>query len=145
MEKNKLYARAEEAFKLVKTARDTAIDTLAGIVKDAGGFIATLPSEDKPRLTAYQDLGGDELEMVTVFGLRVDDEGELYLCTSDNVANYEYEHDFNFEYLSDFADEDLEQAKKMLSNLKNFSSIWDDDFVRSATIFSILAGLMDYL
>lgn len=144
MKKNEeLYKKADEAFKFIKSARDNAIDTLAGIIRDAGGLIPTLPSNDKPRITAYQDIDG-EVSVVTVFGLREVD-GEVYLCTTDNIYNYEYDNNYSFEYYYDFADEDLDEIKKVLSDIKNFSSIYDDEIIRSATIYSILAGLVDYV
>lgn len=142
MEKNDtIIGRVKTAFDFLKSARDNSIDTLAGIIRDAGGFIPTLPSSSKPRLVAFIDYGG-EIDDVTVFGLREHD-GEVFLCTKDNVDNYEYENKYWFEY--DFEGKDLEEINKVLSDLANFSSIYDDCVLRSATIYSILAGLMDYL
>lgn len=145
MEKNDtIISRVKTAFDFLKSARDNSIDTLAGIIRDAGGFIPTLPSMDRPRLVVFQDFGNGEINDVTVFGLREYD-GEAFLCTKDNVDNYEYENKYCFEYLYDFEGKDLEEINKVLSDLANFSSIYDDCVLRSATIYSILAGLVDYL
>jgi len=143
MENKALISKAKAAFDFLKSARDTSINTLAGIIRDAGGFIPTLPASDKPRLTAFIDYGGDIVD-VTIFGLREYD-GEVFIFTMDNVNNYEYENGYSFEYLYDFEGKDLEEINKALSNLGNFSSIYDDEILRSATIYSILAGLEDYL
>jgi hypothetical protein len=144
MEKNDtIIGRVKTAFDFLKSARDNSIDTLAGIIRDAGGFIPTLPSMDKPRLVAFNDYSG-EIDDVTVFGLREYD-GEVFLCTKDNVDNYESENKYWFDYLYDFEGKDLEEINKVLSDLANFSSIYDDCVLRSATIYSILAGLVNYL
>jgi hypothetical protein len=140
---NTLISKVHTAFDFLKSARDTSIDTLAGIIRDAGGFIPTLPTSEKPRLVAFNDYGG-EIEDVTIYGLREHD-GEVFLFTKDNVDNYEYENKYWFEYLYDFEGKDLEEINKALSNLGNFSSIYDDCVLRSATIYSILAGLENYL
>lgn len=145
MEKNtELHERVINAFDLLKTARDNAINTLAEIIRNAGGFIPTLQTTDKPRLVAFQDFGDGEIVVVTIYGLR-EYEGEVFLFTRDNLDNYEYENGYNFEYTYDFQGEDLEHINKALSDLANFSSIYDDCVLRSATIYSILAGLENYL
>lgn len=144
MENNALISKTKTAFDFLKSARDTSIDTLAGIIREAGGFIPTLPTSEKPRLVAIQDFGAGELDDVTIYGLR-EHEGEVFLFTKDNLDNYEYENKYCFEYLYDFEGKDLEEINKALSNLGNFSSIYDDEILRSATIYSILAGLENYL
>ena len=144
MENNALISKTKTAFDFLKSARDTSIDTLAGIIREAGGFIPTLPASDKPRLVAIQDFGAGEIDDVTIYGLR-EHEGEVFLFTKDNLDNYEYENKYCFEYLYDFEGKDLEEINKALSNLGNFSSIYDDEILRSATIYSILAGLENYL
>ena len=143
MENNSLISNVRTAFDFLKSARDNSIDTLAGIIREAGGFIPTLPTSDKPRLNAFLDYGG-EIDAVTIFGLREYD-GEVFLFTNNNVENYEYEHNYCFKYLYDFKGKDLIQINKALSDIANFSSIYDDEILRSATIYSILAGLENYL
>ena len=138
-----LIENVHTAFDFLKSARDTSIYTLAGIIREAGGFIPTLPTSDKPRLNAFLDYGG-EIELVTVFGLREHD-GEVFLFTNNNVENYEYEHNYWFKYLYDFNGKDLIHINKALSDIANFSSIYDDEIIRSATIYSILEGLENYL
>ena len=138
-----LIENVHTAFDFLKSARDNSIDTLAGIIREAGGFIPTLPTSDKPRLNAFLDYGG-EIELVTVFGLREHD-GEVFLFTNNNVENYEYEHNYWFKYLYDFNGKDLIHINKALSDIANFSSIYDDEIIRSATIYSILEGLENYL
>lgn len=145
MEKNNtLIGKVRTAFDFLKSARDTSIDTLAGIIRDAGGFIPTLPTDEKPRLVCFQDFGSGETNDVTIYGLREYD-GEVFLFTTDNLENYEYENDFSFCFLYNFEGKDLEEINKALSNLGNFSSIYDEEIVRSATIYSILAGLENYV
>ena len=138
-----LIENVRTAFDFLKSSRDNSIDTLAGIIREAGGFIPTLPAGDKPRLNAFL-LYGEEVELVTIFGLREHD-GEVFLFTNNNVEDYEYEHTYWFKYLYDFNGKDLIHINKALSDIANFSSIYDDEILRSATIYSILAGLENYL
>ena len=138
-----LIENVRTAFDSLKSARDNSIDTLAGIIHEAGGFIPTLPTSDKPRLNAFL-LYGDEVELVNIFGLREND-GEVFLFTNNNVEDYEYENTYWFKYLYDFNGKDLIQINKALSDIANFSSIYDEEVLRSATIYSILAGLENYL
>ena len=143
MESNSLISNVRTAFDFLKSARDNSIDTLAGIIREAGGFIPTLPTSDKPRLNAFYDYGG-EIEAVTIFGLREHD-GEVFLFTNNNGEDYEYEHNYWFKCLCDSKGKDLIQINKALSDIANFSSIYDEEILRSATIYSILAGLENYL
>lgn len=143
MENKALIENVHNAFDFLKSARDNSIDTLAGIIREAGGFIPTLPTSDKPRLNAFL-LYGEEVELVTIFGLREYD-GEVFLFTNNNVEDYEYEHNYWFKYLCDSKGKDLIQINKALSDIANFSSIYDEEILRSATIYSILAGLENYL
>ena len=138
-----LIENVHNAFDSLKSARDNSIDTLAGIIREAGGFIPTLPTSDKPRLNAFL-LYGAEVELVTIFGLREHD-GEVFLFTNNNVEDYEYENTYWFKYLYDFNGKDLIQINKALSDIANFSSIYDEEVLRSATIYSILSGLENYL
>ena len=138
-----LIENVHTAFDFLKSAHDNSIDTLAGIIREAGGFIPTLPAGDKPRLNAFL-LYGEEVELVTIFGLREHD-GEVFLFTNNNVEDYEYENTYWFKYLYDFNGKDLMQINKALSDIANFSSIYDEEVLRSATIYSILAGLENYL
>ena len=138
-----LIENVRTAFDFLKSAHGKSIDTLAGIIRDAGGFIPTLPTSDKPRLTAFYDYGG-EVDAVTIFGLREHD-GEVFLFTNNNIENYEYEHNYWFKYLCDFTGKDLIQINKVLSDIANFSSIYDDGIMHSSTIYSILEGLENYL
>ena len=143
MENNSLISNVRTAFDFLKSARDNSIDTLAKIIRDAGGFIPTLPTSDKPRLNAFL-LYGDEVELVTIFGLREHD-GEVFLFTNNNVEDYEYENTYWFKYLYDFYGKDLIHINKALSDIANFSSIYDDEILRPATVYSILEGLENYL
>lgn len=143
MENNSLISNVRTAFDFLKSARDTSIDTLAGIIRDAGGFIPTLPTSDKPKLTGFLRYG-DEVDVVTIFGLREHD-GEVFLFTSNNIEDYEFENTYWFKYLYDFYGKDLIHINKALSDIANFSSIYDDEILRSATIYSILEGLENYL
>ena len=143
MENKALIENVRTAFDFLKSARDTSIDTLAGIIREAGGFIPTLPTSDKPRLNAFL-LYGDEVELVTIFGLREHD-GEVFLFTNNNIEDYEYEHNYWFKYLYDFYGKDLIHINKALSDIANFSSIYDDEILRPATVYSILEGLENYL
>ena len=138
-----LIENVRTAFDSLKSARDNSIDTLAGIIREAGGFIPTLPTSDKPRLNAFYDYSG-YVDVVNIFGLREHD-GEVFLFTNNNVENYEYEHNYWFKYLCDSKGKDLIQINKALSDIANFSSIYDEEILRSATIYSILAGLENYL
>ena len=65
MENNSLISNVRTAFDFLKSARDNSIDILAGIIREAGGFIPTLPTSDKPRLNAFLDYGG-EIDAVTI-------------------------------------------------------------------------------
>ena len=143
MENNSLISNVRTAFDFLKSARDTSIDTLAGIIRDAGGFIPTLPTSDKPKLTGVLRYG-DEVDVVTIFGLREHD-GEVFLFTSNNIEDYEFENTYWFKYLYDFYGKDLIHINKALSDIANFSSIYDEEILRSATIYSILEGLENYL
>ena len=143
MENNSLISNVRTAFDFLKSSRDTSIDTLAGIIRDAGGFIPTLPTSDKPKLTGVLRYG-DEVDVVTIFGLREHD-GEVFLFTSNNIEDYEFENTYWFKYLYDFYGKDLIHINKALSDIANFSSIYDDEILRSATIYSIIEGLENYL
>ena len=138
-----LIENVRTAFDFLKSAHGKSIDTLAKIIRDAGGFIPTLPTSDKPRLTAFLDYGED-VDAVTIFGLREHD-GEVFLFTNNNVEDYEYENTYWFKYLYDFNGKDLIHINKALSDIANFSSIYDDEIIRSATVYSILEGLENYL
>ena len=143
MENKALIENVHTAFDFLKSAHGKSIDTLAKIIRDAGGFIPTLPTSDKPRLNAFL-LYGDEVELVTIFGLREHD-GEVFLFTNNNVEDYEYENTYWFKYLYDFYGKDLIHINKALSDIANFSSIYDDEILRPATVYSILEGLENYL
>ena len=138
-----LIENVHNTFDSLKTACDNSIDILAGIIREAGGFIPTLPTSDKPRLNAFL-LYGEEVELVTIFGLR-EHNGEVFLFTNNNVEDYEYEHTYWFKYLYEFNGKDLIHINKALSDIANFSSIYDDETIRSATIYSTLEGLENYL
>ena len=143
MENKALIENVRTAFDVLKSARDNSIDTLAGIIREAGGFMPTLPTSDKPRLTAFYDYAG-YVEAVNIFGLR-EHNGEVFLFTNNNIEDYEYEHNYWFKYLYDFYGKDLIHINKALSDIANFSSIYTDEIIRSATIYSILEGLENYL
>ena len=147
MEKNEIKDRIQRAFDTLMNARNAALKELEEIVKAAGGFIPTLPCEEKPVLKATMSYNGDGLEEENIYAIRyVEGEG-IYLCTRTMLDNYEYDNDYCFEYTYDFEEgtEDMANVQKMIGDLAYFFPIDDDDLVRSQTVISILGGLGCYL
>ena len=139
-----LKKTCQAAFDRYMEARDRAIHDIEDIVKAAGGFIPTLPCSEKCHIyaTFCYDLDSED---ISIYGIRyVDGEG-LFICTADNVKDYEYDNDYCFDYLYDFEGEDLEEINKVLDNLAYYIPFDHDNLIRSATAISILGGLTDYL
>ena len=136
--------RCQMAFDNYMEARDNAIRNIEIIVKTMGGFIPTLPCEDKPTLKATFSYG-DEIEEQTIFGIRYVEEEGLFICVSDNVSDYEVERGYCFDYLYDFEGNDLKEIKKVLKDLSHYTPFDYDNIIRSATVISILGGLASYI
>lgn len=130
--------------KKLKKANEKALILLTELVKERGGFVATLPCDSKPTLMAVMDYSG-ELEYSKIYGLRyVPGEG-LIICNDDMIKNYEYDEGYLFDYLHNFQGKDLEEVKKLLSREEYFINIEDETVLLEQTLRSILDNLTSYI
>lgn len=148
MEKETTLLHIKNAFKALTRANEKARQDLINIIKENGGKILTPNSLDRPTLMCYVDYCRDgDIETVPIHGIAFDEGEGLMLLTSDELANYEYDSGYNFEYLYNFnyGGADKENFEKATEDLTYFRPMDDGYTLERETIFSILAGLESYL
>ena len=133
------FTRIHEAYNQLR--RDV-ID----ILEDMGGFIKTLPSSDKPTIMATVEDYSQNQSQEPIYGIRLID-GDIFICTRTSLANYEYDNGYNFEYTYDFVEgtEDMENVEKLVNDPAYYIDIDEDYIDTRETLYSILAGIGDYL
>lgn len=143
--KTELQDRVMTAFNDYMSAREKAYKDLYEIVKSAGGFINTEPSNDKPTLYATAAFCGDECEYEPIFGIRIAD-GDIFICTQTSVSNFEYDNKYCFDGFGEYATQkDKKMMSKLLSNLTHFECLDNENYILSTTLVSILGGLQEYV
>ena len=133
------FTRIHEAYEQLR--RDV-ID----ILDDMGGFIKTLPSSDLPTIMVTVEDYSQNQSQEPIYGIRLID-GDIFLCTRTSLANYEYDNGYYFEYTYDFVEgtEDMENIEKLVSDPAYYIDIDEDYIDTRETLYSILAGIGDYL
>lgn len=147
---NNITDKAYHAYKTLFNAFETAKQDLIDIVRANGGVILTPPASDKPTLHCFVDYNGDcdynTTESIPIQAIAYDEqEGMLMVLTNDELRNYEYDEDYNFEYLYDYAGEDKARYEDATKDITYFRELDNGYTAVNETIFSILAGLADYL
>jgi len=119
--------------------------TLIDLCKANGGFFKTLPTEDKCPLTAYyEDSFTGNVKECTIYGFHYDGE-KLFVCTDEQVDNYEYDTGYEFSMREDCEDEDLEHMTKVVCDASYYIAFDFYGLLRHDTLMSILNGITMYL
>ena len=145
---------AQQAVGALATARKNAYNALTDIVKLAGGFIPTIPSEENPTLTILVDydesgcLDRGTVESEVVYGLRyVEGEG-LMVLTEACLKNYEYDNDYVFfeeSSVDDVQGEDLKHLNKALADETYFESFHETYIIGNISVDMLLNGIGYYV
>lgn len=108
-------------------------ETLIDLCKANGGFLPTMPTQDKCPLKVYyeDEFTGDSYSR-NIYGFHYDERGGLQICTDDMIDTHEY-------YPGDKFDEDI------LLDASNYVAFNDYYLLRYDTIMSILNGINQYL
>ena len=133
------FTRIHEAYNQLR--RDV-ID----ILEDMDGFVKTLPSTDNPIITAtMEDYSGHQYQE-KIYGIRLID-GDIFICTSTSLANYEYDNGYFFDYTYDFEDgtTDKENIEKLVNDPAYYIDIDEDYIDTRETLYSILSDIGAYL
>ena len=135
------------AFNALVNANDKALQDLINIVVDAGGLILTPESCDKPVLYAftYNSISVEDLEVEPIQAIAYDETVGLMIISNTEMANYEYDSGYQFEYYYDYADEDKAHYDDMVKDLTYFRELNDGYTDVRKTVYSILSGLEAYL
>ena len=118
-------------------ARTKAECDLIELIKEEGGLFKLYPKESNNNdcVRVYKTYGSDDIFDVLVYGLRVSDENELTLCTSDTLENYEYDNGVSFKF--DNSEEDIKLFEDMLSKPEYFED-FNGDFVKGYSLTNLL-------
>lgn len=152
MESKELQVKAITALNNFMSERDKAIKTLEEIVKAKGGFVRTVPDNDKSLILVMKDYAYGEIDFSgaasAVYGIRYIEGEGLCLCTEEKLSDYAFDEGFDFEFpIEDYLDDALQM--KHLENALNdeiyFESFYDDVFVKSTSIIALLNGITQYL
>lgn len=142
-------AKVNKAFNSLSQAFDRAECDLINIIQTEGGIIRTAPSGDKPTLYCFVDYNMDmdynTTESLPIQALAYDEGEGLMVLTNAELQNYEYDEGFEFDYYYDYEGEDKERYEDATKDLTYFRTLDDGYTAVRETIFSILAGLADYL
>jgi len=127
--------------------RDNAYNDLKEFIKNLPNkMVRTVPCMDKPTIYAMFEIDSTDYENRAIYAIAyVEEEDELFICTDESIANYEYDNNYSFESLYDLNDEDMAELEKLISVPDYFIPFYDDNMVVSQTLVSILAGLPVYL
>lgn len=132
MDKAKVATEIGEVLDAVCKANREAKECLERIVKEAGGFINTMPRDGKPVIECVLEAEGLDDELQEVYGIRyVEGEG-LFLFNEDSESNYEYDNDCDF-------------TEEALEDVGYYVSLEDGFFNVNVTVVSILGVLTSYL
>lgn len=132
MDKAKIAFEIGEALGAVIKAQKEAKECLERIVKEAGGFINTMPRDGKPVIECVLESEGLDDELQEVYGISyVEGEG-LFLFNEDSESNYEYDNDCEF-------------TEEALEDIGYYVSLEDSFIDVNATVVSILGVLTSYL
>ena len=133
------FTRIHEAYNQLR--RDV-ID----ILEEMDGFVKTLPSTDFPLIKAtMEDYSGHQYQE-KIYGIRLID-GDIFICTSTSLANYEYDNGYFFDYTYDFEDgtKDKENIEKLVNDPAYYIDIDEDYIDTMETLYSILSDIGAYL
>lgn len=147
MEKKEIARQKAQAyFMRIQEAYNQLRRDVVDILEDCGGFIPTLPSNDKPTIMATVEDYSENQSREPIFGIRLID-GDIYICTGTCVSNYEYDNGYLFEYTYDFEEgtEDMEHIKNLVNDPAYYIDIDEDYIDTRETLYSILSGLESYL
>lgn len=145
MDKAKLCFDLGVALGNVIKAQQEAKACLERAVKEAGGFINTVPCDGKPELQCTMTCEGLDDELQTVYGLRyVEGEG-LLLCTDDSISNYEFDNAYQFGDLRNPGKKDKKALDELLGSAEYFVSLEDSFMDENATVVNVLGGIASYL
>lgn len=147
MDKKVIIDKTCAAYDRAKAAFEQARQDLEDILQDCGGFIKTLPSNDKPIIIAKTyDIYGN-IDKECVYGIRLVEGEGIFICTTTSARNYEYDNNYSFDYLYDFKDgtEDMENIEKLVSDPAYYIDI-DEDYISTIDlIWEILGDLEAYI
>jgi hypothetical protein len=81
-----------------------------------------------------------------IYGIRLID-GNIFLCTSTSLVNYEYDNGYFFDYTYDFEDgtKDKENIEKIVNDPAYYIDIDEDYIDTRETLYSILSDIGAYL
>lgn len=147
MDKENLKTRVHMAFNALVNANDKALNDLINIVRDAGGMLLTPYSTDKPSIWAYtyNSPSDEDIEIVPIQAIAYDENEGLMVITDTEMRNYEYDNGYEFEYFYDFEGTDKEHYDDLVKDITYFRELNDGYTDVRKTVFSILAGLEEYL
>jgi len=146
MDKENLTIRAQMAFRGLSTAINKAEADLISIIRDYGGIIPTPAADDKPALYLYAYASSDlSIDLFPIQAVAFDEGEGLMIISNTEMANYEYDNDYEFDYYGNFYGKDLEHYRDMVKDITYFRELNDGYTDVPATIFSILADLASYL
>lgn len=132
MDKAKISLEIGNVLDAVCEANRKAKECLERIVKEAGGFINTMPRDGKPVIECVLEAEGLDDELQEVYGIRyVEGEG-LFLFNEDSASNYEY-------------DNDCDCTEEALEDIGYYVSLEDSFINVNVTVVSILGVLTSYL
>ena len=131
-------------------AREIAKNCLIEIVKAHGNFIPLIPDGKKldvflMKSVESYDCSQNNSEMEQIFGLRyVEGEG-LFVCTETCLENYEYDNEYDFFSFVEPDEGDIQHMNKALEDLAYYISFDEDYIIKSTSLISILASIVEYL
>lgn len=147
MEKKEIARqKAQVYFMRIHEAYNQLRRDVVDILEDCGGFIPTLPSNDKPTIMATVEDYSQGQYQDAIYGICLID-GGIYICTRTSISNYEYDNGYNFKCIYDFVEgtEDMEHIRKLVTDPAYYIDIDDDHIDTRETLYSILSGLESYL
>lgn len=142
-----LKDKVKEAHSRINMAFEQARQDLEDILRDCGGFIKTLPSNDKPNILVKTYDTSDNVSTELVFGIRLIEGEGIFICTTTSAENYEYDKGYSFDYLYNFENgtEDMENIEKLVSDPAYYIDIDEDYIDTRELVYEILSALEDYL
>ena len=147
MDKKVIRDKTERAYIRFNIAIEQARQDLEDILRDCGGFIKTLPSNDKPTIIAKTYETSDDIGTELVFAIRLIEGEGIFVCTATSVWNYEHVNNYSFGYLYNFKDgtEDMENIEKLISDTSYYVDIDEDYIDTKDLIWEILGDLGEYI
>ena len=141
---------AQVALDEYKKSREVAKNSLTEIVKAHGNFIPLIPKGNKTFVYVLKEseetynFNGFKAEGEQIFGLRYVEGDGLFVCTQQNLEEYERDYEFSFFSFEEPDEADIEQMNKALEYMYYYMK-FDDDFIIGESLFSILSAIQSYL